>query len=175
MKKAKKAAKKEFKKIKTRKKEKDSGKSLDDAFADDEDVEYAKAKPRKEKKKKKGMSEDELEEEIEEAEKEEEKISSAMNGNYSVEREITFKASRPIGKIKKGDKIKVDGIEYEVDEHYVLIDHGSTKEMAIEIFNPKTDKDFQLRYFSDQVESTIDFYELQEILYVKKPFKKIEW
>jgi len=156
------------------KKEVDSGESLDDAFADDEDVEYAKSKPRKEKKK--GMSDDELEEELDEVEEEEEKIRSAMNGKEnSADREIIFKTSKPVAKLKKGDKIKVDGFEYEVDGHYVLIDHGTTKEMAIEIFNPKTDKDFQLRYFSDQMESTIDFYELQEILYVKKSFKKIEW
>jgi len=174
MKKAKKSIKKKNKKTKESKDDNESGASLDDAFADDDDVEYAKAKPRKERKK--GLSDDEIEEELEEAEEEEEKISTAMNGKEDpAEREITFKTSKPITKVKKGDKIKVDGIEYEVDEHYVLIDHGTTKEMAIEIFNPKTDKDFQLRYFSDQVESTIDFYELQEILYVKKPFKKVEW
>ena len=54
-------------KTKTKKKseEKDegSGTSLDDAFGDDEDVEYAPTKPRKEPKKaKKGMSIDEIEE-----------------------------------------------------------------------------------------------------------------
>ena len=174
MKKAKKTVKKETKKTKTSKKAEKSGESLDDAFADDEDVEYAKAKPRKEKKK--GLSEDELEEELEEAEEEEEKISSGMNGNEdSTDKQITFKISKPVARVKKGDKIKVDGIEYEVDDHYMLMDHGTTKEMAIEIFNPKTDKDFQLRYFSDQLESTLDFYELQEILYVKRPFMKIEW
>ena len=150
--------------------------SVDDAFADDEGVEYAKSKPRKEKKKDgKGLDEDELEEEIEEAEEQEEKISSALNESAEIKREITFKTSKPVSKIKKGDKIKVDGVEYEVDEHYVLIDHSTTREMVIEIFNPDTDKDFQLRYFSDQLENTLDFYELQEILYIKKPFKKIEW
>jgi len=35
--------------------------------------------------------------------------------------------------VHPGDKIKVDGIEFEVDAHYVLIDHGKTKEMTIEI------------------------------------------
>ena len=175
--KSKKAVKKDNKKEgKKSKKDKKEEMSVDDVFADDEDVEYAKSKPRKEKKNNKGgLSEDELEEEIEEAEKEEEKISSAISGSVEIEREITFKTSKPVSKVKKGDKIKIDGIEYEVDEHYMLMDHKTTKEMAIEIFNPKTDKDFQLRYFIDQVESTLDFYELQEILYVKRFFKKIEW
>lgn len=166
MKKAK--AKKEKIKIKE---EEESGTDLDDAFADDEDVEYGESKPFKAKKKKdegdeEGMSADELEEELDE-------IEEAAGGD--VERgDIQIKASKPVAKIKKGDKIKVDGREYEVDSHYVLIDHGTTKEMAIEIFSG--DKDYQVRYFNDQFESTIDFYELQgEIMFVKKPFKKIEW
>lgn len=155
--------------------EEEGGVSLDDAFGDDSDVEYAKPKPKKEKKKK-GMSQEEMDEELDEAEEEAEEIGEKVSGEAEVgEREITFKTSKPISKVKKGDKIKIDGIEYEVDEHYVLIDHNSTKEMAIELFNPKTDKDYQLRYFDDQAESTLDFYELAEILYLKRPFKKIEW
>ena len=47
--------------------------------------------------------------------------------------------------------------------------------MAIELFDPKTDKDYQIRYFDDQVERTIEFYELQEIMFLKRPVKKIEW
>jgi len=89
--------------------------------------------------------------------------------------EIKINASRPIAQIIKGDKAKVDGKEYVVDAHYVLIDHGSTKEMAIELFDPKTDKDYQIRYFDDQAEKTIEFYELQEIIYVRKQVAKIEW
>ncbi len=167
-----KKSKKAVKKIKASEKEEEM--SVDDAFADDEDVEYAPSKPRKEKKK---LSEEEMEDEIEEAEEEEAKISKAISGNNSdsVEREITFKTSKPISKIKKGDRINIDGIEYMVDAHEVMIDHGSTKEMSIDIFDPKNDKDFQLRYFDDQVESTLDFYELREIMYFKKPFKKIQW
>lgn len=170
MKKAKKAVKKE----KKAKPAKDEGESLNDAFADDEDVVYAPSKPRKEKKKK-GLSSDEMEEELEEAEEEEEKISSAMNKTSDEKREITFKTSKPILKLKKGDKIKIDAVQYEIDSHSVLIDHGSTKEMAVDIFDPKTDKDYQLRYFDDQAESTLDLYELRDIMYFKKPFKKIEW
>lgn len=93
-----------------------------------------------------------------------------------IKRDIQVKASKPVSKVKKGDKIKVDGVEYEVDAHYVLMEHPSNKEMAIEVFNPKTNMDYQIRYFDDQVEATIDFYELQgEIMFMRKLCKKIEW
>ena len=89
---------------------------------------------------------------------------------------VIVKGSKPITKLKKGDKVKVDGLELEVDAHYVLIDHGkNTKEMTIELFDSKKDTDYQIRYFSDKVEESIDFYELQEIMYMKKDVKKIEW
>lgn len=88
---------------------------------------------------------------------------------------VSIKGSKPIAKIVKGDKIKVDGKVYEVDAHYIMIDHGSTKEMVVEMFDPKTDNDFQLRYFDDQVNETLEFYELKAIMYEKKAFEKIEW
>ena len=91
------------------------------------------------------------------------------------EGEIKLKGKKPISEIKKGDKIKVDGVEMEVDTHYVMIDHGVNKEMAIEMFDPKTDKDYQLRYFDDRVEESAEFFELDEIVYNKKDVKKIEW
>ena len=145
----------------------ESGVGLDDAFSDDEDVTYAESKPRKVKKK----TQDELEEEIEEAE---EKLSNIQKDSID-QKEVTLKASKPVSKIKKGDKIRVDGKELVVDSHYVLIDHKSTKEMTIELYDPKTDKDYQLRYFDDQVESTLEFYELQEIMYIKKPISQVSW
>jgi len=146
------------------------GLSLDDAFGDFDDIEYGKSKPFKAKKKdinEDGMEENELEEELDVVEKQ-------LNGKEE-RREITIKASKPISKIKKGDKIKIDGNEYEVDSHYVLMDHKTTKEMAIELFDSKNDKDYQLRYFDDQAEATLEFYELQEIMYFKKNVVKIEW
>ncbi len=109
----------------------------------------------------------ELEEEVEEIEE--------MEGNDVLGGEKEVNGSKPISKIKRGDKIKIDGKEYEVDAHYVLIDHGTTKEMTIEIFDSKADKDYQLRYFDDQANNTLEFYELQEIMYVRKSFSKIEW
>lgn len=117
----------------------------------------------------KGISEKELDRELNEIEEKFENIGEDERN------QIEIKASRPISQVKKGDKIKIDGKEYEVDSHYVLIDHKTTKEMAIEVFD-KEDKDYQVRYFDDQVERTLEFYELQgEIMFVKKPFKKIEW
>ena len=71
--------------------------------------------------------------------------------------------------------MKVDGKELEVDAHGVLIDHGDTKEMAIELFDAKTDKDYQIRYFADRAEDTIEFYELADIIYNKLEIKKVEW
>ena len=88
---------------------------------------------------------------------------------------IKIKGSKPISELKKGDKIRVDSKEFEVDEQYVLIDHGNTKEMAIECFDKKTDKDYQLRYFSENVENSLEFYELAEIVYNRIEIKKVEW
>jgi hypothetical protein len=89
---------------------------------------------------------------------------------------VQLKGSKPITQLKKGDKVKIDGLlQLEVDSQYVMEDFGKSKQMAIELFDPKTDKDFQLRYFSDRVESSIEFYSLDEIMYNKKDVKKIEW
>jgi len=91
---------------------------------------------------------------------------------------VKVKSSKEITGLKKGDKIKVDGKEYEVDAHVVLIDHGKgTKEMALEIFDVKADKDFQLRYFSNNVEGSFEFYELQnEFMYTRVgDIKSVSW
>lgn len=171
---AKKKEKSKGKKAKDEEEDEHSGgASLDDAFADDDDVEYAPSKPKKEKKKGKKSKGVELEEELEEAEQEVEEIAKAESKGVE-QGPITIKSSKPIAKIKIGDRIKVDEKELTVDQHYVLIDHGTTKEMAIELYD-KDDKDYQLRYFNDQAESTLEFYELQEIMFIKKAVKKIEW
>ncbi len=157
--------------VKKKKEKEDSGMSLSDAFDDDEDVEYAKPK----KPSKKAVSK-ELEDSLLKAEEEMEELSEKINGGNHIERgEIKIKSSKPVAQIKKGDKIKVDSLILEVDAHVVLIDHGSTKEMAIECFDKKTDKDYQIRYFSDQVQTSIQVYELKEIIYNEIPVKKIEW
>ena len=148
-------------KKKNKKREETKGLDLDDAFGDDEDVEYAESKPRKNKKKKDNSDE---------------KVISKKSPFEDEEVDkIVIKASKPVSQLKKGDKIKVDDLQLEVDAHYVLIDHGSTKEMVIDVFDPKKDKDYELRYFSDQVETSIEFYALEEIIYNKIRIKKVEW
>lgn len=122
-----------------------------------------------------GATGEELEEDIGDVEEEVKKLKDALFWEGNVGSGIIIKGSKHISALKKGDKVKVDGKEYEVDAHYVLIDHGKTKEMTIEIFDPKTDKDFQLRYFSDQVETSMEFYALEEIVYVRRAVQKVEW
>ncbi len=122
-----------------------------------------------------GENEKELDIDIGNAEEEVKKLKNVIIGEDAVIDKIEIKASKPVGKLKKGDKLRVDGVEFSVDAHYVLIDHGKTKEMTIEIFDPKIDKDYQLRYFSDNLENSMEFYELQEIVYVRRPIKKVEW
>ena len=133
----------------------EKGVSLEDAFADDDDVEYAKSKPAKIK-------------------KSDRKEKNVTESNYD-DSKPAIKSSKPISQIKKGDKIKADSLILEVDSHYVLMDHKTTKEMTIELFDRKTDKDYQIRYFSDNVENSIQFFELDEIIYNEIPVKKIEW
>jgi hypothetical protein len=141
------------------------GASLDDAFADDEGVDYAPTKPAKVKKK---AAEEELDDELDEIER--------GVGELSVESgSVQVKGSKPITQLKKGNTIMVNGMKLEVDAHTMLIDHGSTKEMAIDAFDPKTDTDYQIRYFSDQVEGTLELYKLQEIMYLKLPLKTLQW
>ncbi|MBM3233262.1 MAG: hypothetical protein FJY98_01710 [Candidatus Liptonbacteria bacterium] len=167
---AKKTKKKEAGKVNADKSD-DEGMSLDDAFGDDEDVEYAPAsKPAKVKKK--TVDEDDMDD-MDDMVEDAVNVIEKMNHNGPSE-PPKVSASRPVSKIKKGDKIKIDGVELEVDAHYVLMDHGSTKEMTIEVFD-KNDKEYQIRYFDDQVESTMEVYELQEIMYIKKPVKNISW
>jgi cobyric acid synthase len=89
-----------------------------------------------------------------------------------------IKSSRPLTELKKGDKVKVDGKVLEIDAHYIFEDYGTTKEMLIELFDPKAkedDGDFQIRYFDDQVNESIKVYELKKIVYEEIEAKKIEW
>ncbi|MEK6894536.1 MAG: hypothetical protein AABX10_03665 [Nanoarchaeota archaeon] len=85
------------------------------------------------------------------------------------------KQSKPIGNLKKGDFVTVNGKKLEVDAQYVFEDYKTTKEMLIELFDSKTDKDYQIRYFDDQVKETLKFYELKEIVYDEVDVEKIEW
>jgi len=89
-----------------------------------------------------------------------------------------LKYSKPITKIVKGDMLKVNGKKLEVDAHYVLIDYGDTKEMAIELFDPKSKEDegdYQIRYFNDQVDKSLRFFILKTIMYEPIEIDRIEW
>ncbi len=135
----------------------DEGMSLDDAFGDDDDVEYAaESKPKKPKKVK---------------EKKEELVSHSTGD----EGPIKFKMSKSIKELKKGDKLKVDGVEMEVDAHYVLIEHTGANEMAVEVFDGEKDEDYQLRYFEGRFEDSAEFFKLDEIVYQRFGVSNIEW
>lgn len=85
------------------------------------------------------------------------------------------KQSKKLSEVKKGDFITVNGKKLEVDAHYVFEDYKTTKEMLIELFDSKSDKDYQIRYFDDQVPDTLKFYELKDIVYDEVEIDKIEW
>lgn len=89
--------------------------------------------------------------------------------------EIT-KQSKPIAKIKKGDKMWINDKEMVVDEHYLFMDHKTTKEMIIEVYNPESEREYQIRYFDDQVDTSIEVYELQgDFQYFKREPKTLAW
>ena len=86
------------------------------------------------------------------------------------------KQSKPIAKLKKGDKVWIQGKEMVVDSHYLFQEHKDTKEMIIEVFNPENDRDYQIRYFDDQIESSIEVYELiGDFQYIKREPKSLGW
>src|SRR3989344_3191526 len=90
--------------------------------------------------------------------------------------DLKINASKSILKVKKGDIISVDNLKLEVDAHFILIEHDSTKEMAIDCFDPKTDKNYQIRYFSDRVENSLEVYRFDEIMYNKvRNVKIVKW
>lgn len=88
------------------------------------------------------------------------------------------KQSKPITELQQGDKVKINGKEFEVDDNVLLIDHGNdVKEMALEIFD-KNDKDYQLRYFPSNLENTLEIYELvNDFIYTRsdEEVEKVEW
>lgn len=91
---------------------------------------------------------------------------------------VIVKTSKSIGELKKGDTLKIDGKSLEVDAQYVFEDYKTTKEMIIELFDPKAKEgegEYQIRYFDDQVEATIKVYILKTIVYEEIEVKKIEW
>lgn len=87
-----------------------------------------------------------------------------------------LKQSKPLPELKQGDKLKINGAEMVVDNQFIFQEHKDTKEMIIEIYNPKNEKEYQVRYFDDQVDSSIEVYELQgDFQYVRREPRTIEW
>ncbi len=87
-----------------------------------------------------------------------------------------LKQTKPISKIKEDDTIFINGKKMIVDSHFLFIDHKTTKEMIIEFYNPENSREYQLRYFDDQVNSSLEVYELQgDFQYIKRQPKTIEW
>ena len=72
------------------------------------------------------------------------------------------KKSKPIADLTEGDKILINGKEMKIDKQFVFLEHGKAKEMIIEFFNPESDREYQLRYFDDQIDSSLEVYELME-------------
>lgn len=86
------------------------------------------------------------------------------------------KQSKPIRSLKGGDRVWINGTEMKVDKQYLFQNHGDTKEMIIEVFNPNSDREYQIRYFDDQLESSIEVYELQnDFQYIRREPKTISW
>ncbi len=86
------------------------------------------------------------------------------------------KQSKVIGALVEGDKVWINGKEMVVDKQYLLQDHGDMKEMIVEVFNPENEREYQIRYFDDQVENSIEVFELQEdFQYVRREPKTIRW
>lgn len=89
---------------------------------------------------------------------------------------VIEKQSKPITELKKDDKVWINGAEMIVDTHYLFMDHKTTKEMIIEIYNPVKERDYQIRYFDDQVETSLEVYELVgDFQYVRREPKTIRW
>jgi len=86
------------------------------------------------------------------------------------------KQSKNLGKLKEGDKFFINGKEMKVDKQYLFQDHGKMKEMIIEIFNEANEREYQVRYFDDQVGSSIEVYELvEDFEYVRREPKSVGW
>ena len=86
------------------------------------------------------------------------------------------KQSKDIGKLGEGDKFFINGKEMTVDKQFLFQDHEKMKEMIIEIFNPENEREYQVRYFDDQIDSSIEIYELVgEFEYVRREPKTVAW
>jgi len=84
--------------------------------------------------------------------------------------------SKPLGELGEGDSFFINGSEMKVDKQFLFLEHGTMKEMIIEVFNPKNEREYQVRYFDDQIESSIEVYELVgDFEYVRREPRIISW
>ena len=78
--------------------------------------------------------------------------------------------------MNEGDKIFINGKEMVVDKQFVFQEHKNMKEMIIEIYNPTNEREYQIRYFDDQIDSSLEVYELQgDLQYIRREPKTISW
>lgn len=86
------------------------------------------------------------------------------------------KKSKPISELKKGDKLWIQGKAMIIESHFLFIDHKTTKEMIIECYNPDNEREYQVRYFDDQIETSVEVFELlNDFQYVKREPTSIAW
>ena len=86
------------------------------------------------------------------------------------------KQSKAIGGLKGGDSVWINGKEMRVDKQYLFMEHKGMKEMIVEVFNVENEREYQIRYFDDQVESSLEVYELVgDFQYVKRSPKTLSW
>jgi hypothetical protein len=86
------------------------------------------------------------------------------------------KQSKPLCELKKGDSFFINGKEMKVDSQFVFQEHKDTNEMIIEVYNPENEREYQVRYFDDQVESSIEVFELVgDFEYVRREPKVVSW
>ncbi|MFA5061342.1 MAG: hypothetical protein WC494_03440 [Candidatus Pacearchaeota archaeon] len=86
------------------------------------------------------------------------------------------KQSKPIAQLKKGNTFYIQGKKMIIESHFLFIDHKTTKEMIIECYNPENEREYQIRYFDDQVETSIEVYELvSDFQYIKREPTSISW
>ncbi|MFH0711902.1 MAG: hypothetical protein V1889_02220 [archaeon] len=84
--------------------------------------------------------------------------------------------SKAIGKLKEGDKVWINGKAMVVDKHYLFMKHRDTNEMIIEVYNPENEREYQIRYFDDQVETSLEVYELVgDFQYIRREPRTIKW
>lgn len=86
------------------------------------------------------------------------------------------KQSKPLVELKEGDSFFINGKEMRVDKQYLFQDHGEMKEWIIEMFNEANEREYQVRYFDDQVENSIEIYELiEDFQYIRREPKTVSW